>query len=293
MKITACHCDAFSPTPQLGNPAGVVLTADDLTDAQMQQIAQKLGFSETAFVLRSKSADLRLRYFTPGHEVDLCGHATVGALYALYLREMLGEGSFTVETKAGLLEMSVTDTGYSVQIGMAQNPAQFVPYEGDPAAVAEVLGLTAADLAPELPIVYGSTGLWTLLVPVTGLDAMRRIVPDTARFPEVLTQMPRVSIHPFCLETIDPYAQMHGRHFSSPYSGTVEDPVTGTASGVMGAYHAKYIDQRDGQFIFIVEQGQEIRRDGRVRVEVDVEGDAYRVRITGTACFVRDVTVEI
>src|SRR5690606_32141108 len=100
---------------------------------------------------------------------DLCGHATVGALYALYLREMLGEGSFTIETKAGLLGVSVTDTGYSVQIGMAQNPARFVPYEGDPAAVAEVLGLTAADLAPDLPIVYGSTGLWTLLVPVTGL----------------------------------------------------------------------------------------------------------------------------
>lgn len=293
MKITACHFDAFSATPGLGNPAGVVLTADDLADAQMQQIAQQLGFNETAFVLPSDTAALRLRYFTPGHEVDLCGHATVAALYALYLREMLDEGSLTVETKAGLLEMSVTDTGYSVQVGMAQAPAQFVPYEGDPAAVAEVLGLTAADLAPELPIVYGSTGLWTLLVPVTGLDAVRRMTPDSARFPDVLTQMPRVSIHPFCLETVDPYAQMHGRHFSSPYSGTVEDPVTGTASGVMGAYHAKYIDQRDGQFIFIVEQGQEIGRDGRVRVEVDVADEEYRVRITGTACSVREIAVEI
>lgn len=48
--------------------------------------------------------------------------------------------------------------------------------------------------------------------------------------------MPKASVHPFCMKTYDRDADMHARHFSSPYSGTIEDAVTGTASGVMGAF---------------------------------------------------------
>ena len=79
MPARVLHFDAFAPRPGMGNPAGVVLDADGLSDATMQAIAQAVGFNETAFVLPSTRADLRLRYFTPGHEVDLCGHATVGS----------------------------------------------------------------------------------------------------------------------------------------------------------------------------------------------------------------------
>ena len=58
--------------------------------------------------------------------------------------------------------------------------------------------------------------------------------PNNEMFPSVLKEIPNASIHPICLETYDELAQMHGRHFSSAYAGTIEDPVTGTASGVMG-----------------------------------------------------------
>lgn len=61
---------------------------------------------------------------------------------------------------------------------------------------------------------------------------------------------------------------MHARHFSSPYSGTIEDPVTGTATGVMGAYYARYIDKLSDQLVLLVEQGQEMDKDGRVHVTV-------------------------
>jgi len=55
---------------------------------------------------------------------------------------------------------------------------------------------------------------------------------------------------------------MHARHFSSPYSGTIEDITTGTASGVMGAYFAAYMD-RQAQLpkTLIIEQGQELGKD--------------------------------
>ena len=118
--------------------------------------------------------------------------------------------------------------------------------------------------------------------------------PDNRRFPEILTQNPRASVHPFCMETIHPEASMHGRHFSSPFSGTVEDPVTGTASGVMGMYYQKHIEKnapggKPGEIL--VEQGQETGRDGIIRVCLP-DSPTEAVRIYGPAVFVKEFEVE-
>jgi PhzF family phenazine biosynthesis protein len=281
----------------MGNPAGVLLDADGLSPAAMQAIAHAVGFNETAFVLPSARADLRLRYFTPGHEVDLCGHATVGAFVLLHARGRLpGAGlprHLTLETGAGLLPVTVdVGPGGEPMVVMAQAPARFVAWEGRRAELARVLGIDPGDLHPELPILYGSTGLWTLVVRVRGLDAIARMKPRTAEFPAVLAEMPGASIHPFCLETLDPAAQLHARHFSSPRSGTVEDPVTGTASGVLGAYYREHVAP-DAPSALLVEQGQEIGRDGRVRVWVERRDGAWNVRVGGTGCVVREMAVEV
>lgn len=85
------------------------------------------------------------------------------------------------------------------------------------------------------------------------LEAMKNMQPKNQLFPTILQEMPRASIHPFCLETYDKHAHMHGRHFSSPFSGMTEDPVTGTASGVMGAYYAKYIKRDFAEPVYVDE----------------------------------------
>ncbi|GIQ70999.1 hypothetical protein XYCOK13_38230 [Xylanibacillus composti] len=82
-KQKVLHYDAFSSVANKGNPAGVVLHADYLDDESMQSIAKAVGFNETVFVVRSDKADYRLRYFTPGHEINLCGHATIGSMFCL------------------------------------------------------------------------------------------------------------------------------------------------------------------------------------------------------------------
>ena len=120
--------------------------------------------------------------------------------------------------------------------------------------------------------------------------------PNTDAFPSVLKEIPNASIHPVCLETYDEKVQMHGRHFSSAYAGTIEDPVTGTASGVMGAYYATYLDKNfDHELELIVEQGQEINKDGRVTVYVTkhVENDNLQIDIAGTAVYVKEFEVLI
>ena len=283
--------DAFSTEPGKGNPAGVVLNSKGLSDSDMQEITAKAGYNETAFLLDSDLADLKIRYFTPGYETDLCGHATMAMVYALAGRGKLdGKELLTIETKAGILPIKVTrnqDDEWS--IAMKQAVPKFIEYEGSKRELMHSIGLKESDLHPTFPILYGSTGSWTLLVPVKHLSAFQEMKPDNQRFPDVLQELPRASIHPFCLETHDPAADMHGRHFSSPYAGTVEDAVTGTASAVMGAYYAKFIQTGfTGRLDLVVEQGQEIGKDGRVAVQVSIDQENLGVQITGKAVYVKE-----
>ncbi len=288
--IQVYHYDAFSNQPDKGNPAGVVFTGSELTEKEMQEVAQKVGFNETAFVLDSDVADLRIRYFTPGHENNLCGHATIATIYALTSTgELKDKNHLTIETGAGILPIKI-DKGSDdeLYITMKQAAPQFEDFTGSQEELADSIGLTIDDIESELPIQYGSTGIWTLLVPIKKLSAFQKMKPDNKRFPSVLQEMPKASVHPFCLETYDSQAQMHGRHFSSPFSGTMEDPVTGTASGVMGAYYAQHISgDFDTQLRLVIEQGQEIQKDGRVEVIISKNHETYDVEITGTAVYVK------
>ncbi|MCW1238158.1 PhzF family phenazine biosynthesis protein [Bacillus pretiosus] len=296
--INVFHYDAFTNKPNMGNPAGIVLDADGLTEGEMQGIAEKVGFNETSFVLSSEVAHIRMRFFTPGFEMDLCGHGTVGTIFALRERGLLEEKSnLTIETKAGILpiQIDVNENGETF-IKMRQAAPQFKEFTGSKEELAHSIGLEENDLDVSLPIVYGSTGNWTVIVPVQNLDVCERMKPNNKAFPSVLKEIPNASIHPVCLETYDEQTQMHGRHFSSAYAGTIEDPVTGTASGVMGAYYATYLEKNfDHEMELIVEQGQEMNKDGRVTVYVtkDVENEKLQIDIAGTAVYVKEFKVSI
>ena len=87
-KIQVHQVDAFTREPFTGNPTGVVLNADGLTEAQMLAIARELNNAETAFILSADGADhtVRARFFTPRSEAGFVGHATVAAQYVLSRR---------------------------------------------------------------------------------------------------------------------------------------------------------------------------------------------------------------
>ncbi|WYP24879.1 PhzF family phenazine biosynthesis isomerase [Alkalihalobacillus sp. FSL W8-0930] len=287
-SVQVMHWDVFSKEKHKGNPAGVVLDADFLTVEQMQLIAKKVGFNETSFVDESNVADFKIRYFTPGHEMNMCGHATMAVSFALQkMKKLPTKKEWSVETEAGILSISIDESSCKMQ---QMNPS-FQAFRGDKERLMESIGLTIDDLHDSFPIVYGSTGIWTLLVPIRGLEAFSRMKPFQDKFPDALREMPRVSIHPFCMETIHSEADMHARHFSSPYSGTIEDAVTGTASGVMGGYYATYIKPDEDKYKLSVEQGIEIGKDGRVIVEVERQGADLEVAIRGTATYVDEINI--
>lgn len=291
--VTIYHYDAFSNQPYFGNPAGIVLNGETLTDDDMQKIAFEVGFNETSFPIKSAAADLRIRYFTPGHEMNLCGHATVATIYALKTKGLLPDKKeLTVETKAGILPVQIND---QYDITMTQASPEFQTFNGSQEDLAASIGLHASELDDHLPIIYGSTGIWTLLIPIKKLASFKKMKPNNKVFPSILKEMPKASIHPFCLETYDPEAQMHARHFSSPYSGTIEDPVTGTASGVMGAYYAKYIKKNFKHTLtLLIEQGQEMGKDGRVKISVTKNfHNKFDVKMTGSAIFVTQFSLSL
>lgn len=289
--IKVYHYDAFSKKPNKGNPAGVVLNGDDLTETEMQDVAFKVGFNETAFPIASDRADLRIRYFSPKQEMELCGHATMATIYALKTNGWLeNKTELTIETNAGVLPIRITKNEQKeIHITMKQALPQFKKFEGSRYDLAKAIGIEEVDFDDELPIMYGSTGAWTLLIPIKSLDIFNKMEPNNKVFSSILNEIPNASVHPFCLESYYEEADMHGRHFSSTFSGTIEDPVTGTASGVMGAYFAKYIKKEcDMPINLIVEQGQEMNKDGQVIVNV---AENNEIEITGNAVYVDEIDI--
>mgnify|MGYP003413960055 CR=1 FL=1 len=148
-KVIIKHIDAFSAIPEKGNPAGVVLSGKDFSDIQMQAIAAAVGFNETAFVLPSTIADFQIRYFTPGHENNLCGHATIGTIFALLREGKLDKKEFMIETKAGVLPISIYEENHQTFITMQHAAPQFVPFEESLKTLAEAIGLQEQDIDTE------------------------------------------------------------------------------------------------------------------------------------------------
>ena len=94
--------DAFADKVFEGNPAAVCVMDQWLADEVMQKIAIENNLSETAFVVWEND-HYHLRWFTPGKEVDLCGHATLGTTYVLANFYDTDAKSFVFETLSGRL----------------------------------------------------------------------------------------------------------------------------------------------------------------------------------------------
>jgi PhzF family phenazine biosynthesis protein len=270
--------DAFADEPLAGNVAGVVPNAAGLSDDQMQRIAAEVGASETAFLLGSDEADERLRYFTPATEVDLCGHATIAAYGALFEEGAIDAGDRTLRTNVGDLDVTVDDDG---TVWMGQNPPSVEHVEADELdadRLGDALGIDPAalrDVGADLPVAVATTGLPWLVVPVNFLERLGEADPDSAAIEAVCAAHDAVGVYAYTFDALDPESTLHGRAFA-PTVGVQEDPVTGTASGAVGAY-LQEVGAFDGDFPdeLRFEQGHFINRPGHVRVRV--AGDAVRV----------------
>ncbi len=286
--------DAFTKTPFAGNPAAVVFDADGLSVAKMQSVAREMNLSETAFVQASSRADFRVRFFTPTKEIPLAGHPTIATMHALVEAGRIIVGTehirVTQELNAGVLPVDLIRDTDLLTVVMTQATPVFgdeVPTKD----MAAALGIGPDDVMPGLPCRVVSTGTPQAMVPVQSIDVLRRLAPSTGMLEELERRHGFFSLHVFAMDAMDAENTTHARHFAAG-AGIAEDPVTGSATGGMGAYLWQYGLNRSGRFR--AEQGHLMGRPGVVTVEVEGAGDRPDVvRISGTAVTVLRGVIDV
>lgn len=278
MKIDAYLVNAFTFNGTGGNPAGVVLQADNLSDEEKLNIAKAVGFSETAFVSQDDEADFAVSFFTTMSEVDFCGHATLAAFSTLYQKGMISEGQYVQRTKAGLLAVTIAPDG---QIIMEQKLPEYLgelAYE----AISELIGIDAAVLASTgLPIEIISTGLSDIIVPVPHgyLDKIR-VKED--RLSDFCRKHHLVGLHAFELCGKDSGLTASCRNFA-PLFGISEESATGSASGALACYLTKHLGGEYSEG-FTFEQGRAMDCVSRITAVVELEAHKIiKVRVGGYA----------
>jgi trans-2,3-dihydro-3-hydroxyanthranilate isomerase len=298
--------DAFTKKPFAGNPAGVVLDANGLTDTQMQLIARELNLSETAFILPATEPDanLRIRWFTPIGEVALCGHATIASFHALAEDGMEGmrtngQHYFRLQTKSGILAVRVEKNFYDTTIEFELPTPKFKIQNKLSPNMLHALGILAKEVKKDLPVVTDTY----LYLPVTRLTVIEKLVPDFKTLAYQSTKMRVEGVCVFSLETKDKYSSVHSRFFAPNY-GINEDPVTGSSNGPLGYYLHKYVlpagypvacrEMPDGGMEFIGEQGDYLKRSGRVKIRLRLKQNKVEdISIAGEAVTILDSTLKI
>lgn len=289
MKIKAFTLNSFAKSIEGGNPAAVVFNADYLLENDMKKIAGIIGFSETAYVMKSDLADFKVRFFTPTEEVDLCGHATVGVYYLLLSLGQIKPGIYTQETKAGILNIEIKE---DMSIIMSQTLPIF--YETIcKEEIADSLNITLAEIEETLPVQIVSTGLRDIIVPIKNLKILRAIKPDFEKVSEISKKYNAVGYHTFTLETLN-NSDAHCRNFA-PLYGIPEESATGTSNGALACYLFKYnkINSNNTGYV-VMEQGYSMEKPSEIIVSLEIQNkEIVEVLVGGKALNISEIEVEI
>ena len=279
--------NAFAKTKDGGNPAGVVLDSDSLSENQMKKIAKKVGFSETAFVQKSKKADFRVRFFTPSDEVDICGHATVASFYLMNQKGIIKPEKYTQETKAGVLNLEVQKNGV---IFMSQTLPQFFD-KIDKKELANSLNIPESQISSDLPTQIVSTGLKDILIPINTLQDLNAVEPDFKKVSQISKKYDVIGYHLFTLETKHG-STAHCRNLAPLYD-IPEESATGTSNGALSCYLSKYGKITLKQVKKLVfEQGYSMGKPSEILASLEIEGNKItEVQIGGIATNIQEIEV--
>ncbi len=226
--------DAFAAAPFRGNPACVVEPFERWPDdGWMQALARENNQAETAFLLRTEDpARFGLRWFTPGREVDLCGHATLGSAHVL-TAELGVEGTLTFDTRSGALTVRWTGDGYEMDFPAAP-PRRTGPVEG-----------LAAALGVEPVEVWASRYLVAVLADA---ETVRGLKPDIAALKDMQGEAREAGEVIACAAAgPDDGVDVVDRFFA-PGVGIPEDPATGSAHCILAPLYAERLGRPTVRF---------------------------------------------
>jgi len=297
-KIQVHQVDAFTRDRFTGNPAGVVLNADGLTEAQMLAIARELNNADTAFILAPDNSEygMRARFFTPRTEVGFVGHATVAAHYVLSRRHSAPR-HVRQKSKAGVVDIEVrgVEEDRSIAIRQSTPPMGRELNDRERLAVLDSLALATDDLDPRCPLRIVGSGSTRLMIGVRNEDALKHLKPDLSRLTTLSAQLGAAGYFVFTLATTSGNHLTESRMFC-PALGISEDPVSGNAHGLLGVYlaHHGFLPRNEERVSFSGVHGHQLHRPGRVNVELEIKDGAIDgVWIIGQAVSIFETEIEL
>lgn len=263
---------AFAAEPGGGNPAGVVLDATSLDDAQMQRIAADLGHPETAFVTAREGDRVAVRYFSPDDEVPFCGHATIAT--AVALAEIEGAGRYVFDTAAGAVDVVTERDGAGAMVaGFTSVEPRVIDLEPEVAdRLLGLMGLTHADLDERMPLAQSFAGNLHPVVAVTAREVFDTFTFDPGAMRELLDERgwkgTAIVVH---VEGGLADGLVAEARNLFPVGDITEDPATGSAAASLGAYLRDRVGV-PAPFGFTVRQGRHIGRPSVLKVDVPASG---------------------
>lgn len=297
-KVHVHQVDAFTNEKFGGNPAGVVLDAEELEESTMRKIARELNLSETAFVSSSDKGNFQMRYFTPtGHEIAFCGHSTVGALYMIAKERRfginkIGDYEFDVKTLCGLLKMEVgINDREEIHVAYETPVIKLKKIKITHEEVAKAAGFELHLVDQSIPVMYEETNK-DLFIVIRSLEDLKKVECDPKSFTQFSKQHDIIALCTLSPESFEQKNQFHMRCFA-PLVGIHEDPFTGSVLGGLAAYVDTFGLLPKGSNNFGVEQGHFIERPGVVKVEFSKKRGTYHAKVFARAvhCFSTEINL--
>lgn len=275
--------DVFAEEKYSGNQLAVFRFAQQLSEKEMQKIAQEMNFSETTFVLSEEKHDggYNVRIFTPQIEVPFAGHPTLGTAYIIqkeivkkYVKEIV------LNLKAGRIPVVFrNDKEYSNILWMRQlNPAFGKKYNAK--VLSEILGIESNEIDERFPIQNVSTGLPTVIVPLKKLESVKKAQIDSSKYLAFTESIAAKTILIFCPEVYNKNHDLNVRFFAGRY-GIPEDPATGSANGCLAGYLIKHKYFEKEKIDLKVEQGFEVGRPSLILLKAEQKGKKITVEVGG------------
>jgi PhzF family phenazine biosynthesis protein len=288
-KVEVQILNAFVDNNKGGNPAGVVLNADKLTNEQRLKIATKVGLSETAFVSKSEIAGFKLDFFTPTRQIAHCGHATIATFSYLSQSGLIKDPHSSKETIDGIREILLhEDLAF-----MEQKAPLYGSVDKQEEQILKSLGLTKGDILKEAPISLVNTGNSFVIVPVKSAEILKKIKPDYALISQISDELDLIGYYVFCTETSSPIRDSTTRMFAPRY-GIEEEAATGMAAGPLACYLFDILGIKKDRML--IEQGWFMEQPSPSLIIVDLlldNGKITKVMAGGKGILMTTLSVEI
>lgn len=295
------HLDVFTNRRFEGNQLAVFVDGRGLDAETMQAVAVEMAYSESTFILPPESGgtDVRMRIFTPGQELPMAGHPTIGSTFALAHEGVIaaGRSRFVFGLGVGPTPVALEWNGGRLAFAwMTQRPPVFGPPIAELAGLAEGLGVRGDDIVRGLPVQSVSCGVPFLFVPLGTRAAVDAAAPDKRGLEEFYRRrgVESLPIFVFSTERGGEGATAYSRMFAVGF-GIAEDPATGAASGPLGSYLVRHrLVTPSAADRIISRQGVKMGRPSTIHIAIGVTGSEITdVRVGGEAVMVGEGALQV